>query len=377
MPDKVSGKSLFLMAGGGTGGHVIPLLAVANALRARGHEAYFVGTERGAEARLVPAAGFDLEYIRAGGLQGMNFSRKLSALFDLIGATIQQISHLAKRRPSAVFSLGGYVAGPPVLAALFHRIPIVVMEPNAVPGLTNRWVARFVARALVNFPETSRYFPAGRTDVTGLPVRDAFFHLPPRTARKPFTVLITGGSQGSRTLNEAARAAWPMFRSVPTLEKDFYFIHQAGAAHYETLRPEFAASGIHGEISAFIADMPAAYARADLIVCRSGAGAVSELAAAAKPSILIPFPFASDDHQLHNAERFRDAGAALLYTDREWTGSRMFEMIRELAERPGRLQEMSEAARSLAHPGSASRAADILAEITKKSIDSQLHSPKQ
>jgi UDP-N-acetylglucosamine--N-acetylmuramyl-(pentapeptide) pyrophosphoryl-undecaprenol N-acetylglucosamine transferase len=359
MPD----KKLFLMAGGGTGGHVIPLLAVAAELRARGHEAYFVGTERGAEARLVPAAGFPLEFIRIGGLQGVSAGRKLAAMRSLITATARQFAKLGRRRPDAVFSLGGYVAGPPVLAAITRGIAVIAMEPNAVPGLTNRWVGRFLKRVLINFPETSRFFPAGRAVVTGLPVRDAFFHLPQRAEGKPFTVLVTGGSQGSRTLNDAARGAWPLFRAA---QGEIAFIHQAGAAHYESLRPEFEQSGMAGEISAFIEDMPAVYARADLIVCRSGAGAVSELAAAGKPSILIPFPYASDDHQRHNAERFRDAGAALLYTDREWTGAAMFEAVTALAADPERLHSMAIAARGLAHAGAASRAADILEEAARK-----------
>jgi UDP-N-acetylglucosamine--N-acetylmuramyl-(pentapeptide) pyrophosphoryl-undecaprenol N-acetylglucosamine transferase len=319
-----------------------------------------VGTERGAEARLVPAAGFPLELIRIGGLQGVSARRKMAGMFELLTGILRQYAKLAKRSPNAVFSLGGYVAGPPVLGALLRRIPIVVMEPNAVPGLTNRWVARYVKRALINFAETARYFPAGRTEVTGLPVREEFFHLPPRGTAQPFTVLITGGSQGSRTLNDAARAVWPKLRGLGV-----YLIHQAGAAHYEKLRPEFEAAGVDGEISAFIQNMPTAYARADLIICRSGAGAVSELAAAGKPSVLIPFPYATDDHQLHNAEQFQQAGAGLLFTDKEWTGDRMLEVIRDLANDPARCKAMGQAARNLAHPGAARRAADILEEIAR------------
>ncbi len=362
-------KKVFLMAGGGTGGHVIPLLAVANELRARGHEAYFVGTERGAEARLVPPAGFPLEFIRIGGIQGVSVRRKLAAVVSLITETARQISKLGSRRPNAVFSLGGYVAGPPVLAALVRGIPIVAMEPNAVPGLTNRWVGRFVQRALINFPQTSRYFPSGRTEVTGLPVREEFYRLSPPPQAKPFTVLITGGSQGSRTLNDAARAAWPLFRALPDGGAGFYFIHQAGSAHYQKIKPEFESAGIMGELSEFIDDMPGAFSRAHLVICRSGAGAVSEVAAAGKPSILIPFPFASDDHQRHNAERFREAGAALLYTDGEWTGEKMFTTVCDLARDSGQMRTMAAAARSLAHPGAAQHAADILEEIARKHVD--------
>jgi UDP-N-acetylglucosamine--N-acetylmuramyl-(pentapeptide) pyrophosphoryl-undecaprenol N-acetylglucosamine transferase len=285
-------------------------------------------------------------------------------MIGLLRGTLRQFARFGARRPNAIFSLGGYVAGPPVLAALPRRIPIVVMEPNAVPGLTNRWIGRFVSRALVNFEETRRYFPEGRTEVTGLPVREEFFHIPERTGAGPFTILITGGSQGSRTLNQAARAAWLKLRELPD---DIYMIHQAGAVHYEGLLPAFEQSGVPGEMAAFIDDMPKAYARADLIICRSGAGAVSELAAAGKPSVLVPFPFATDDHQLHNAERFREAGAALLFTDKEWTGDRMFDVIKELAADRTRLQKMSSAARRLSHPGAARKAADILEQIARKS----------
>lgn len=358
MPDRFS----FLMAGGGTGGHVIPLLAVARELRSRGHEAFFVGTARGAESRLVPAAGFPMETIRISGFQGVSARRKAAGIFSLIAGTARQFARLGRRRPDAIFSLGGYVAGPPVLGALLRRIPIVVMEPNAIPGLTNRWVARFVRRALVNFPETRRYFPEGRTEVTGLPVREEFFRLP-APSTPPFTVLITGGSQGSRTLNYAARDAWPRLKA---LGDAIYLIHQAGRAQIEELRPAFEASGVPGEISDFIDDMPAAYARASLVICRSGAGAVSELAAAGKPSVLIPFPFATDDHQLRNAEQFRDVGAALLYRDREWTGDILYETIRELCADPARLRSMSAAAHGLAKAGAAARAADILEEEARK-----------
>ena len=327
-------KFLFLMAGGGTGGHVIPLLAVARELRSRGDDCVFVGTARGAEARLVPPEGFTLEMIRIGGLQGVSFLRKLTAAFGLVTETWNQFRRMGSRRPAAVFSLGGYVAGPPVLGALLRRIPVVVMEPNAVPGLTNRWIAKYVRYALVNFRETERFFPSERTEVTGLPVREEFFGMAPPEKASPFTVLITGGSQGALTLNKAAREAWPQLR---TLGSALYVIHQTGSSHFETLRDDFEASGVHGEILPFIPDMPAAYARADLVICRSGAGAVSELAAAGKPSVLIPYPFAADDHQRHNAEQFRNAGAALLCQQRRMGRQSHVRNHSTVIERPGAL----------------------------------------
>jgi UDP-N-acetylglucosamine--N-acetylmuramyl-(pentapeptide) pyrophosphoryl-undecaprenol N-acetylglucosamine transferase len=351
---------LFVMAGGGTGGHVIPAIAVAREIEKLGYAALFVGTARGVESRLVPGAGFRLELIRVGGIKGLGLARRVSSAFRLAAETLSQIRKFADWRPAAVFSMGGYVAGPPVLAALMRGVPLVVMEPNAVPGFTNRRIARWVKRALISFEETRRYFPEGRTEVTGLPVRDEFFRLPARPEPGTMTILITGGSQGSRTLNNAARESWKHFQASGLPVK---IIHQTGTKMYEELAREFAAAGLQGEMKPFIGDMPAAFAQADLVVCRSGAGAVSELAAAGKPSILVPFPFAADNHQLRNAQVFERAGAAILSLDSEWTGERFFAAVREFYQDHARLESMSEAARKLAHPGAAKRAAQILLEV--------------
>jgi UDP-N-acetylglucosamine--N-acetylmuramyl-(pentapeptide) pyrophosphoryl-undecaprenol N-acetylglucosamine transferase len=269
---------------------------------------------------------------------------------------------LASRHVAAVFSMGGYVAGPAVIAALVRQVPVVVMEPNAVPGFTNRRIAMFVRRALISFPETARYFPAGRTELTGVPVREEFFSIPPKPAGDRFTLLITGGSQGSRTLNRATRESWPLFRAAGLPVR---IIHQAGSAACDELRVAFRESGLEGDMLPFIADMPAAFADADLVVCRSGAGAVAELAAAGKPAILSPFPFAADQHQLRNAEAFARAGAARLIEDREMTGQKLFDTVAGLAADPAELARMGAAARRLAHPGAARRAAEVLEEVAR------------
>jgi len=363
-----------IMAGGGTGGHVIPAIAVARELARAGHTAQFVGTERGVEARLVPAAGFPLHLIRVGGIKNLGVVTKLASLWRLVAETVAQWRDFGTWKPAAVFSMGGYVAGPPVLAALVRGVPVVVMEPNAVPGATNRWIAPWVRCALINFEETRKYFPAKRTQLTGLPVREEFFAIPRKEPGEEFTVLITGGSQGSRTLNEAARASWPMFRELGSF---FRFILQTGTAMQAELAQEFAASGLNGEVVPFIGDMPAAFAHADLIICRSGAGAVSELAAAGKPSILVPFPFAADNHQTKNAEVLERAGAAILSRDKEWTGAKFFEVVTGLKSDPDRLRAMGEAARGLARTDSARCAAEIVLAEASKSIDSTGHGPKQ
>lgn len=349
----------FLMAGGGTGGHVIPALAVARELRARGHEAFFVGTERGMEAKLVPAEGFELQRIDIGGLNRVTARQKITTLCKLPLTTIECGKYV--RQSSAIFSMGGYVAGPPVMAALLRRKPVVVMEPNAIPGFTNRIISRFVTRALISFAATESYFPKGKTETTGLPVREEFFAIPPKPRCDVLNLLITGGSQGSRTLNQAARASWPIFRQAGY---PIRIVHQTGARDHEELRAAFRESGIDGEIVPFLTNMPAAFSEADLIVCRAGAGSVSELAAAGKPAILVPFPFAADDHQTRNAEAMQQGGAARLIRDAEFTGERLVAAVREAGD-PKILESMSQAARRLAKPGAARRAAEILEEVAK------------
>ena len=347
----------FLMAGGGTGGHVIPGLAVARELRTRGHNVSFVGTEYGMEGKLVPEAGFELRKIQIGGLNRVGVRQTIVTLGRLPIATVT--SDRCVRGAAAVFSMGGYVAGPPVLAAILRRVPVVVMEPNAVPGFTNRSISRLVARALVSFPETAAFFPRGRTEVTGLPVREEFFRIQPRPRDAVLHLLITGGSQGSRTLNHAARQSWPLFRQAGFAVR---VTHQTGVAGFSETRDAFAEAGIEGEVVPFLSDMPAAFAAADLVVCRAGAGAVSELAAAGKPSILVPFPYAADNHQTRNAQAMERGGASRLVRDAELTGEKLFETVSRIMADLG---PMGEAARQFARPGAARRAADVLEEVAR------------
>lgn len=348
---------LFIMAGGGTGGHVLPLLAVAEELRNRKHEVLFLGTRRGIEARLVPAKGFPIEYIEIGGLVGVGFRRALGTLWRLPWSTLQTLRTMIARRPHAVFSMGGYVAGPTVISALVRGVPVVAMEPNAAPGVTNLRLGRYVRKTLLGFAETQRFFPAGRTEVTGLPVREEFFEIAPKPRSERLRLLITGGSAGARTLNRAAKESWPLFHGAGF---PISIQHQTGRDAYEETRAEFAASGLDGEVVPFIENMPEAFAAADLIVSRAGAGAVAEVAAAGKASILVPYPFAADQHQLRNAEAFERAGASRLILDKDMNGERLFRAVSEAA---ARLEEMGAAARRLAKPGAARRAADLLEEV--------------
>jgi UDP-N-acetylglucosamine--N-acetylmuramyl-(pentapeptide) pyrophosphoryl-undecaprenol N-acetylglucosamine transferase len=350
----------FVMAGGGTGGHVIPALAVARELRRRGHQTVFVGTRRGMEAKLAPAEGFPIEWIEIGGLKRVGAGQTVITLWQLPRSAARAAQVLRARKAAAVFSMGGYVAGPVMLAAWWRRVPMVLMEPNAIPGMTSRWMGRFVERALLSFPEAAAGFPAGRTELTGLPVRGEFFAIPPKPRESRLTVLITGGSRGSRKLNQAARESWRFFREAAFPVR---LLHQTGPQDHAELERGFQESGLDGEVTPFIEDMPAAFARADLLVCRSGAGAVAELAAAGKPAILVPFPFAADQHQLRNAEAIERAGAARLVPDAELTGERLFRETAQMAAEEGLLERMGQAARGLARQGAAERAADLLEEL--------------
>jgi UDP-N-acetylglucosamine--N-acetylmuramyl-(pentapeptide) pyrophosphoryl-undecaprenol N-acetylglucosamine transferase len=345
------------MAGGGTGGHVMPALAVARELRARGHDVHFVGTRRGIEAKIVPDANFPIDFIEIGGLNRVGFQRTIATLGELPLSVWHASRILDRLRPNAIFSTGGYVAGPVLLAALWKKLPVIVMEPNAMPGFTHRRLAPYVARALVSFEETAAWFPEGRTEVTGLPVRSELFSAPPKPKNDPPVLLITGGSQGSRTLNRAMEQSWPLWR-----KNEIRLLHQTGKAAFEALEPAFRASGLMGEIAPFFDDLPEKLASANLAVGRSGMGTLSELAASGTAAILVPLPGAADQHQLKNAEAFANAGAARLVLDAEATGQRMVDEIREMLRTPGLLDRMGQSARTFARPGAAARAAEILEE---------------
>ena len=288
----------FVLAGGGTGGHVIPALAVARELRARGHAVRFIGTRRGMEAKLVPAQDFPIDWIEIGGLNRVGWRQSLNTLLELPWSIWQASRILERARPAAVFSTGGYVAGPVLLAALWKRIPVVIMEPNAVPGFTHRQMARFVARALVSFPETARWFPEGRTESHGVAGARRIlsrYRVKPRGTphgsdhrRQPGVANLESG--GGRKLAFCG----PGIRCGS-------FIRPARRPT-RISRRTFVRPGVEARSPRTSWRCAQVYARADIVVSRAGMGAVSELAAAGKPSILVPLPTASDQHQLRNAE---------------------------------------------------------------------------
>lgn len=352
-------KLSFLMAGGGTGGHVIPAIAVAKELQRRGHRPFFIGTREGLEAKLVPKENLPIEFVEIGGLKRVGWKQTLRTAWQLPISIVRAARLIRRYRPAAVFSMGGYVAGPATLAAWLLRIPIVLMEPNAVPGMVNRYIGRVAKRALLSFPESKDHFPHIGVEMTGLPVRKEFFRIEKKEPGSKLTILVTGGSRGSHRLNVAAQQSWPIFQKV---RFPIRWIHQTGAQDFEETAAIFQSCGCDGQVVPFIENMPQAFAQCDLIVCRAGAGAVSELAAAGKPAVLIPFPFAADQHQLRNAEAMAKAGAARLILDQELTGEELFNTIQSISTQPGLLEKMGSEARKFAYPNAAARAVQILEE---------------
>lgn len=357
-----------LIAGGGTGGHVIPGLAIARALRDRhGAEVRFVGTARGLETKLVPEAGFRLELVHVGQLKNVSLATRVRTAFDLPRGILRCIGLLRDYRPQVVIGVGGYASGPAMLAAFLVRVPMMAYEPNAAPGLANRLIGKHVDAAAVNFEQTRRFFR--NAEVTGVPVREAFFSLPERVSDGSQHLLVFGGSLGARALNQAMpRVVGRLLAAMPRLS----ILHQAGAKHVETTQAEYAASGAdpaRWEVRAFLDDMPARFADADLILCRSGSS-VAELAAAGKPSLLVPFPFAADDHQHKNAAIFAEAGAAVLAPESELTDDRLLAELTGLLSDPARLRTMGGRARTLAHPDALDRIAAMAVRLAAQSKDS-------
>ncbi len=347
-----------ILAGGGTGGHVIPALAIANQLKqAYDAEILFIGTARGIENRLVPAAGFPLQLVRVGALKNVSLLTRAKTAFDLPRALWDAGRMLNDFAPDVVIGVGGYASGPAMLSAILKHIPTLAFEPNVVPGFANRMVAKFVSAAAVHFEETAHYFR--HAEVTGVPVRQAFFEIPRKGGGMP-TLLVFGGSQGAHAINEA------MIRCLPVLLREapgIRIIHQTGERDYNDALSAYESLGESAQVYKFIEDMPVAFANADLVVCRSGASTVAEIAAAGKPAVFVPFPRAADDHQRVNAEALARHGAAIVVEESKLEGVWLAETIAVLLQDPRRLHEMSAAARSLAHPSAAHDIAQMAAKL--------------
>jgi UDP-N-acetylglucosamine--N-acetylmuramyl-(pentapeptide) pyrophosphoryl-undecaprenol N-acetylglucosamine transferase len=350
-----------LIAGGGTGGHVFPALAVAREWISRGAErtVVIVGTKRGIEARLVPEAGFVLETIRSAGLKGIGGMKLARNAAKLVPSMLDSFSILRRHKFVAALGVGGYAAGPIMLAAMLRGLPSVVFEPNAEPGFTNRVLARMATRIATGYEAPAKLWGSKAT-LTGIPVRPEFFSISARVPAEPFHILITGGSQGALIVNRTVVNAV----DVLAVEKHrISIVHQTGERDYNAVRVAYARREINAEVLPFIGNMAERFAQADLIVCRAGAITAAEIAAAGRAAIFIPFGASTDSHQLRNAQEMQRAGAARLIPEPQLTAERLTQEIFQLLDRPIELQTMATNARRLAKPRAVQEIVDMIESV--------------
>ena len=357
-----------LIAGGGTGGHLYPGIAVAREVLARVPDARvtFVGTASGIEARVIPREGFELDVIRSAGLKGKSLSSLLRGVSLLPLSALDAAQVLSRRSPSIVIGVGGYSSGPIVGLAALRGIPTLLMEQNAMPGITNRLLARVVKAAAVTYDDSIRFF-AGKAFVAGNPVRPEFFHreathdehgAPHGAAR----VLVFGGSQGAHAINVAMVAAAPRLAAAAAR---LAITHQTGERDLEMVRDGYGRAGLEARVEPFLFEMDREMKAADVVVCRAGATTIAELMASGRASILVPLPTATDDHQRKNAEALVRHGAAEMVEQKDLTGDRLADAVLALAADEGRRARMSDAARSLARPDAARVIVDRVLEMTR------------
>ena len=349
-------RTILIMAGG-TGGHIFPGLAVADEMRAAGWEVVWMGARGGMEERLVPPRGYRAAWIRARAARGKGLLQKMLLPTNLLLSFWESARHIRQVKPNVVLGLGGYVAFPGgMMASLLNR-PLALHEQNAIPGLANRVLARLSDKVMVAFPEALQ-----GAEWTGNPVRREIAALPSPQARYagrdgPLRLLVVGGSLGAQALNEALPKALALLPQKPRV------VHQAGERHLETLNANYRAAGVEGELVAFIDDMARRYAEADLVICRAGAVTIAELSAGGMASILVPFPYATDDHQTANARFLADRGAAILLPQRELAAQKLADVIRSLDR--ARLLDMASRARALGKPDAARVVAERCMELAR------------
>ncbi len=361
-----------IVAGGGTGGHLFPGLAVAEAMIAQGDvsvtdarvtdaNVLFVGSAYGIEASAVPRTRFAFQPLAIRGVRGRGVRGVLEFVWQLPPALLESWRVIGRFQPALVLGLGGYSSVPIVLAAWLRRVPSVLMEQNAHPGMANRALAYLARRVCTTFADSARFFPAGKTVQTGNPVRQ--LSIAKKDASNHFTIFVFGGSQGARAINWAVVDAATVLRArLPRMQ----LIHQTGPADLEWVQRRYAEGGVDAEVHPFVHDMGDAYGRADLVICRAGASTLAELTALGKPSILIPYPYAADDHQRANAEILVRHGAAEMILDAQLTGAVLAERVLALAADRARLRAMGAAASALAVPDAAQRVVAVCRQVVEE-----------
>jgi UDP-N-acetylglucosamine--N-acetylmuramyl-(pentapeptide) pyrophosphoryl-undecaprenol N-acetylglucosamine transferase len=356
-----------LIAGGGTGGHVFPAIAIAREWLSRGadREVVLVGTQRGIEMKLVPEAGLPLETIRVAGLKGKGGTTLVKNLAMLGSGLADSFGVLKRNKPVLAFGVGGYAAGPILLASWLRGIPSVIFEPNAEPGFTNRVLARFAMRIATGYEVTAKAW-GEKAKLTGCPVRQDFLAIEPRTPGKPLHLLITGGSQGALPVNRAFVDAMDV---LAARKNELQIVHQTGERDYNAVRTAYARREILAEVVPFLTNMAERFAWADLLVCRAGAITAAEVAAAGRAAIFIPFGRATDSHQLRNAQAMANAQAGRLITEAELTGERLAREIFSLLDQPREIEMLSTNARSLAYPHAAREIVNLIEEAARQRSD--------
>ena len=351
-----------MVMAGGTGGHVFPALAVADELRNRGWSVFWLGTRDSFESRVVPEHGIDIEWIDIKGFRGKGLVSKLMMPLRLLHAMFQAMKVIRRRKPCVVLGMGGFVSGPGGLTSRLMGKPLVIQEQNFIPGMTNRWLSKFSSRVFEAFPGS--FEKKAKADFSGNPVRKALFDVPAPEDRivkndRAVHLLVLGGSLGARALNDIVPAALKLLPTDTQLEVK----HQAGKNKLQPTLESYAGLQLESEVTEFINDMSAAYSWADLIICRSGALTVTELTAAGVGSILVPFPYAVDDHQTKNGEFLVDKQAALMFQESGLTAEQLAEVLGELLNDHDRLLSMAQAARSLAKPDATEMIATACEEV--------------
>ncbi len=355
-----------IIAGGGTGGHLFPGIALAEEFRARGDvDVLFVGTKQGIEARVVPREGWPLELIDVGGLKGSGVGGVVRGLLRVPRAIVQSVRILRRFRPDLVVGVGGYASGPLVLAAAMMGKPTAILEQNSVPGITNRMLGKIVRAVFAAFGESRRFFPSRKVVMAGNPIRakmrDSLMQTETGTGTSAArTLLVCGGSQGAHAVNEIVVEAMKLLHAEGAAPR---IVHQTGAADRAAVDEKYRAAGIAAEVREFIDDMAAAYRDADLIVGRAGATTLAELSAIGRAAILIPFPFAADDHQTRNAGAFAEAGAARVFAQRGLAARALADAIREILADDLLRARMAAASRTLGKPDAAREIVDALVRL--------------
>ena len=364
-----------VIAAGGTGGHLYPGIAVARCFAAHcpGTEVLFVGHQGGLEERLLPREGFRVCTVTVQALQGRSRLAQAQALGVLGLGTLQAMRLLWRVRPHLVVGAGGYVMGPVVLAATLLRVPRVILEQNVVPGLTVRALARYAQRVFTSFPDSAAYLPGRPVEYTGTPVREEICQVgatEPRQADGRLHLLVFGGSQGAHRLNHAMLQVAPL---LVAHQPRLCLVHQTGEADCAEVTQAYAQAGLPAEVQPFLHDMADRYRWADLVLCRAGASTLAELTTCGKPAILVPYPYAADDHQRHNAMALQRQGAAQVILDADLTGARLYEVLEPLLWKPELLSQQAAHSRRLGRPQAADAIVTACLQLLRRATAAQGH----